>query len=109
MSALDLASTLAGAVVADLHAFYRQFHLKVYGHDDTPVHDALAVAYVIDPSLLGVETLKTEIDVTLGPCRGRTVVDLLGRDGAGSDIHVALEVRAEAFIEMLTSRVASLP
>ena len=34
----------AGAVVADLHAFYRRFHAKVYGHDDTPVHDALAVA-----------------------------------------------------------------
>ena len=30
----------AGAVVADLHAFYRRFHLEVYGHDDTPVHDA---------------------------------------------------------------------
>ena len=29
----------AGAVVADLHAFYRRFHLEVYGHDDTPVHD----------------------------------------------------------------------
>ena len=42
----------AGAVVADLHAFYRRFHLEVYGHDDTPVHDALAVAHVIDPSLL---------------------------------------------------------
>ena len=38
----------AGAVVADLHAFYRRFH-EVYGHDDTPVHDALAVAHVINP------------------------------------------------------------
>ena len=37
-------------VVADLHAFYRRFHLEVYGHDDTPVHDALAVAHVIEPN-----------------------------------------------------------
>src|SRR3954453_14388541 len=76
-----------GDAFADLHAFYRQFHLKVYGHDDTPVHDALAVGYVIDESLLTTQTLKTEIDVTLGPCRGRTVVDRLARGGAGSDIH----------------------
>src|ERR1700754_2877362 len=94
-----------GDAFADLHAFYRQFHLRVYGHDDTPVHDALAVGYVIDPSLLQVKTLRTEIDVTLGPCRGRTVVDMLDRGGAGSDIHVALEVQADAFIDLLTSRI----
>jgi inosine-uridine nucleoside N-ribohydrolase len=98
-----------GDAFADLHAFYRQFHLKVYGHDDTPVHDALAVAYVIDPDLLGVKTLRTEVDVTLGPSRGRTVVDMLGRGGAGSDVAVAVDVRAEAFIDMLTGRIASLP
>jgi inosine-uridine nucleoside N-ribohydrolase len=98
-----------GAVFADLHAFYRQFHLKVYGHDDTPVHDALAVGYVIDPGLVGTETLKTEIDVTRGPSRGRTVVDILKRGGMGSDVHVAMTVKADAFIDMLTSRIGSLP
>src|SRR3954452_10831841 len=29
----------AGAVVADLHAFYSRFHQEVYGHDAVPVHD----------------------------------------------------------------------
>ena len=69
----------AGAVVADLHAFYRRFHLEVYGHDDTPVHDALAVAHVIDPKILHTAQLNVELDVTQGPCRGRTVVDQLRR------------------------------
>ena len=50
----------AGAVVADLHAFYRRFHAEVYGHDDTPVHDALAVANVIQPDLLTTEYLAAE-------------------------------------------------
>ena len=54
-------------MVADLHAFYRRFHLEVYGHDDTPVHDALAVAHVIDPSLLTLERLHVEVDITQGP------------------------------------------
>src|SRR3954453_20849104 len=52
----------AGAVVADLHAFYRRFHLEVYGHDDTPVHDALAVASIIDSNLLNTEPLAVTID-----------------------------------------------
>src|SRR3954452_16275145 len=73
----------AGAVVADLHRFYRRFHLEVYGHDDTPVHDALAVASVIDPELLTLEPHPVVVDVAHGPCRGRTVVDRLRRPVRG--------------------------
>src|SRR4051794_30120805 len=91
----------AGAVVADLHAFYRRFHLDVYGHDDTPVHDALAVASVIDPTLLTLEPHPVEIDVTQGPCRGRTVVDRLRRSGLPANARVAVDVDAEGFIELL--------
>jgi inosine-uridine nucleoside N-ribohydrolase len=98
----------AGTVVADLHAFYRRFHLEVYGHDDTPVHDALAVASVIDPTLLTTTHLFTEIDITQGPCRGRTVVDQLSRLGRAPNAHVAVEVRADAFIDLLTQRIGSL-
>src|SRR4051794_6038870 len=99
----------AGAVVADLHAFYRRFHLEVYGHDDTPVHDALAVASVIDPELLTFEHLYVEMDVTQGPCRGRTVVDQLRRTGRTPNAHVSTGVDADGFIDLLTSRIATLP
>ena len=61
--------------------FYRQFHERVYGHSDTPVHDALAVAHVIEPDVITTEPCPVEIDVTQGPCRGRTVVDQLRRTG----------------------------
>jgi len=99
----------AGAVVADLHAFYRRFHAEVYGHDDTPVHDALAVAHVIAPDVITTERLSTEIDVTQGPCRGRTVVDRLRRTGREPNANVAVDVDAERFIELLCGRIGSLP
>jgi len=99
----------AGAVVADLHAFYRRFHAQVYGHDDTPVHDALAVAHVIRPELLKTDHLPVEIDVTNGPGRGRTVVDRLRRTGAAPNAHVAVDVDAEGFVTLLCDRIASLP
>ena len=98
----------AGAVVADLHAFYRRFHLEVYGHDDTPVHDALAVAHVIDPGLLTLEHLNVEIDITQGPGRGRTVVDQLKRLGREPNAQVAMDVNADGFIDLLTERIGSL-
>jgi purine nucleosidase/pyrimidine-specific ribonucleoside hydrolase len=99
----------AGSVVAGLHAFYRRFHLEIYGHDDTPVHDAVAVAHVIDHALLRTRHLSVEIDVTQGPSRGRTVVDQLGRTGRPPNAHVAVAVDAGAFVDLLTSRIASLP
>jgi inosine-uridine nucleoside N-ribohydrolase len=98
----------AGAVVADLHAFYRRFHQQVYGHDSTPVHDALAVASLIRPELLRTEHLPVEIDTGYGPARGRTIVDRLRRTGPGN-AHVALDVDADGFIALLTERIARLP
>jgi inosine-uridine nucleoside N-ribohydrolase len=97
----------AGAVVADLHAFYRRFHKQVYGHDSTPVHDALAVASLIRPELLGPELLPVDIDTGYGPARGRTIVDELRRTGPGN-AHVALTVDADGFIDLLCERIARL-
>jgi inosine-uridine nucleoside N-ribohydrolase len=99
----------AGAVVADLHGFYRQFHQRVYGHSDTPVHDALAVAHVIQPAVITTEPFPVEIDVTHGPGRGRTVVDQLGRTGQPDNARVATDVDAIAFIDLLTGRIGELP
>ena len=99
----------AGAVVADLHAFYRRFHERVYGHSDTPVHDALAVAHVIRPEVITTEHLNVVIDVTHGPCRGRTVVDQLKRTGNPPNTDVATDVDATGFIDLLTERIGALP
>jgi inosine-uridine nucleoside N-ribohydrolase len=98
----------SGAVVADLHAFYRRFHEQVYGHDSTPVHDALAVASLIRPELLGTELLPVEVETGYGPARGRTIVDRLRRTGPGN-ARVALEVDADGFISLLCERIARLP
>src|SRR3954470_11696237 len=99
----------AGAVVADLHAFYRRFHAVVYGTEDAPVHDALAVAHVIRPALLATESLHVAIDDGPGVCRGRTVVDRWRRSGAEPNARVALGVDAAAFIDLLCERIGSLP
>jgi purine nucleosidase/pyrimidine-specific ribonucleoside hydrolase len=99
----------AGTFAADLHAFYRRFHEQVYGHSDTPVHDALAVAHVVRPGVVTTERLPVEIDVTLGPCRGRTVVDLLGRTGRDANVAVTTDVDDAAFVDLLTERIAALP
>jgi inosine-uridine nucleoside N-ribohydrolase len=98
----------AAGVVADLHAFYSGFHARVYGWDGAPVHDALALAHVVRDDLLRTEHVGVAIDTGMGPSRGRTLV-YRRSGGPAANAHVAVDVDAPAFIEMLCTRIASLP
>jgi len=98
----------AGKLVADLYGFYVQFHQSQYGWDGTPVHDAVAVAHVIDPSIL--ETKDRGVIVDTGPelSRGRTYVDLWGRAGWDANCHVATDIDSGKFLDLLVERIAAL-
>ena len=98
----------AGAVVAALMAFYTRFHDEHYGFEGAPVHDAMAVAQVIDPGLVRTEPRHVVIDTGPGPCRGRTVVDLWRRTGEAPNAHVAVGVEADAFLGLLCERIGGI-
>jgi inosine-uridine nucleoside N-ribohydrolase len=97
-----------GAVVAELFAFYNRFHSRVYDLPGSPIHDALAVGHVIRGELLGTKHCHVAIDCASELCRGRTVVDLWHVTGNEPNAHVATEVDARAFIDLLVERIASL-
>jgi inosine-uridine nucleoside N-ribohydrolase len=97
-----------GTMVAELWAFYHRWHTRVYEFPGTPVHDALAVAHVIDGSLLRTERRNVEIDCASELCRGRTVVDLWRISGREPNAHVAVEVQGDAFLDLLVERIGSL-
>ncbi len=97
----------AGKLVADLYGFYSRFHSSRYGWDGAPVHDAVALAHVIDPTLL--ETVHRGVKVDIGPelSRGRTHVDLRGDDWE-PNCHVAVAIDADRFLALLIERISSL-
>ena len=99
----------AGTAVAELADFFLEFHRQRYRFDGAPIHDAMAVAHVIDPTL--VETLECNISIETGSefCDGRTVVDLRGVTGREPNADVGVDVDAERFLELLVTRIASLP
>jgi pyrimidine-specific ribonucleoside hydrolase len=97
-----------GKLVAELLDFYERFHREVYGFDGSPIHDAVAVAHVLRPDLLETVERSVEIDTESELCRGRTVVDLWRRTGRPANAHVAVEIDAPAFVELLLDRLASL-
>jgi inosine-uridine nucleoside N-ribohydrolase len=97
-----------GEMVNELLRFYGEFHREVYDFDGSPVHDAVAVAHVINPDLLGTLKRNVEIDIESELCRGRTVVDLWQRTERGPNAHVSVEIDAEGFLELLIERLNAL-
>jgi inosine-uridine nucleoside N-ribohydrolase len=97
-----------GAMVAELLAFYGQFHKQAYGWDGSPIHDAVALAHAFRPGI--VETVYTgvRVDCEDGLGRGRTNCDLRGRVGWEPNVHVSVGIDKDAFVSLLVERISSL-
>ncbi len=99
----------AGRFVAELSDFLQGFHERSYGFAGSPIHDAMAVAHVIDPTLLTTRPAHIAVETRSELCDGRTVVDLRGVNGREPNGDVGVDVDGERFLELLVSRVAALP
>jgi inosine-uridine nucleoside N-ribohydrolase len=97
-----------GTVVAELRDFYQRHHTTVYNFPGTPVHDAMAVAHVIRGDIVNTEHRHVAVELQSDLCRGRTVVDLWRVTGKAPNAHVGVDVDADAFLELLVERIASL-
>jgi inosine-uridine nucleoside N-ribohydrolase len=99
----------AGRVVAELSDFFQRFHESRYGFDGSPIHDALAVAHVIDSTLVTTLNCNIEIETESEYCDGRTVVDRwLVLDDAPRNAYAGIDVDAQRFLELLVERIGSL-
>jgi inosine-uridine nucleoside N-ribohydrolase len=99
----------AGRFVAELSDFFQRFHERSYGFEGSPIHDAMAVAHVIDPTLVTTRHVNVAVETRSELCDGRTVVDLRGVTGRPENADVGVDVDAERFLELLVSRIGSLP
>jgi inosine-uridine nucleoside N-ribohydrolase len=97
----------AGEMVAELYDFFSRFHARRYGWDGAPVHDAVALAQVVDPSLLETTYCGVVVDTGPEPSRGRTHVDLR-RATWEPNCHVAVDIDGERFLALLIERISAL-
>ncbi|QIM67605.1 ribonucleoside hydrolase [Mannheimia granulomatis] len=64
-----------GQFVVELLEFFGKMYKQAQDFDAPPVHDACAVAYVIDPSLIEVQQVPVNIELTGTHTLGMTVAD----------------------------------
>jgi pyrimidine-specific ribonucleoside hydrolase len=98
----------AGKAVAELADFFLEFHRQRYRFDGAPIHDAMAVAHVIDPTLVTTLECNISIETESEFCDGRTVVDRWLVTSLPKNAHAGLDVDAHRFLELLVERIGSL-
>ncbi len=98
----------AGRAVAELADFFLEFHRRRYDFDGAPIHDAMAVAHVIDPSLVETLSCNVAIETDSEYCDGRTVVDRWLVTDRPHNADVGIDVDSARFLDLLVDRIASL-
>ncbi|WP_116102836.1 nucleoside hydrolase [Amycolatopsis thermalba] len=108
------ASGPIGAALEALTPDYVAHYRKALGWDGVVLHDAVAVAEAIRPGILRTETYPVEVECSLGPARGATLVDrrrqALREDAEGDvapgRIEVAVDTELEGLRAFILERLA---
>ncbi len=90
-----------GGVVAELLDFFAANYKGVFGFDAPPLHDPVAVAAVLDPSLLKTRPMRVDVECESDLTRGETVCDFYGVTGKTPNAEVGVELDRDAFFELL--------
>ena len=99
--------TEAGRFYADMTDYYIDFETRAVDIAGCALHDPLAVAVAVDPSLVTLLPINMRVDLE-GPTRGRTIGDLAGLANPVKTVGAAVEVDAERFLEEFMTRVGSV-
>lgn len=96
-------------LVAELLDFFVVNHPRTYERPGAPVHDVVAVANVVDPTLVSTERCGVVVDTTDGLGRGRTVVDRWRVTDWEPNVDVGFQLDSQRFSTLLMERLGSLP
>ena len=94
--------------VRDALRFYFEFHSRYDGFYGAFIHDALAVAVALDPSLGRSEALTVEVELAGRLTAGETVTDWRRASGRPPNVDIVIEADIEAFFERFIERVGAL-
>lgn len=95
--AADFFATMIEKRVAAYNAFQPQALA-----DSAPIHDALALAYLIDPQVLAdVRLMRVDVDISGGFADGQTICDTRAHPDRQPNVMVALDADRERFTALI--------
>ncbi len=97
----DKVSTLVG----ELLDFFGNTHVDHFGFMACPIHDALCVGILIDPTLIEFQQTNLDISVADPLTRGETVADIWDITGKPHNARVSMKVDREKFVNMIVEHM----
>ena len=99
----------AGRWVAELLDHFVGFHQQRFGWEGGPIHDAVTIAHLIDPTLVTTLPMNVQIETESPLCIGRTVADRWEVTGLPANAAVGLDIDRDRFVTLLMDHLARLP
>ena len=90
-----------GEVVAGFLDFFAGTYERAFGFDAPPLHDPVAVAAILEPSVLKTRPMNVQIECESNLTRGETVCDFHGVTGRPPNAEVGVELDRGAFFDLL--------
>lgn len=97
-----------GEIAAELVTFFTGTYRKVFGFGSPPIHDAVAVAAVVEPEILTTRSMRVEIECESELTRGETVCDLYGVWDKAPNAEVGMKLDRAAFFEVMYRSLGEL-
>jgi purine nucleosidase len=85
-----------------------EFHASYDGFYGAFIHDPLAVAAALDPTLVRTQAVTVDVELSGTLTTGQTVADWRGVWGRPPNLDVAVEADADEFLNRFVERVGRL-
>jgi inosine-uridine nucleoside N-ribohydrolase len=92
-------------LLAALLLFFQHSYQSTFGFEHPPLHDPVAVAYVLAPHIFTIKHMRVDIETKSDLCSGRTVCDVHRVTSRVPQIDVAMAVDVERFWELMLAAV----
>lgn len=104
-SELAAMKTHLSETIIGLLKFFAKTYDEVFEMPDPPLHDPVAIALLIDRSVVKSRHVNVQVELSGPLTRGATVVDIYQRLGQPANCHVALELDAKKFWELMLAAI----
>lgn len=105
---LEAMATPVSKTIIGLLKFFAKTYDEVFEMPDPPLHDPVAIALLIDRSVVKSRFANVQIELNGSLTRGATVVDIYNRLGENANCNVALELDFDRFWELMLQAIGKI-
>ena len=100
----EIGTPLSETIIG-LLKFFAKTYDEVFEMPDPPLHDPVAIALLIDRTVVKSRFVNVQVELNGTLTRGATVVDIYGRLGESANCNVALELDSDKFCDMMLDAI----